>query len=74
MYTIFTDVYTTRRQRLHHVEGHDGRLLWSGRQFVEALEWLLDQDIVEFRIEAQDWSYRATITRDRPSTQAESAA
>lgn len=68
LHTIFTDVYTTRRQRMHHVEGPDGHLLWSGRQFVEALEYILDHDIQEFRVEAQDWSYIMTARRDSTST------
>ncbi len=68
MHTIFSDVYQTRRQRMHHIENPNGELVWSGKVFVEAIAWLLDKGIGKARLEGNDWSYVVTFRADRDVT------
>ena len=65
MYTLYPDVYLTRRQRLHYVMDADGVLMWSGKSLTSALEYLLSAGQNEFWIEGQDESdhFKATVIR-----------
>ena len=54
MYSLRCDVYLTRRQRMHYVTDNVGNLLFSGKDILGALEFLLEHGEPEFRIEGQD--------------------
>jgi len=51
---LLSDVYHTRRQRLHHVLDHTGTLCWSGQKIDEALTFLEDLGEYEFHLQGPD--------------------
>ncbi len=65
MFTLFPDVYLSRRQRLHHVSDNLDDVVWSGGALVEALDFLLDKGEREFRVDGgqSDLSYILTVRR-----------
>ncbi len=65
MHTLHPDIYLTRRQRLHHVCDETGDPVWSGKNLVEALDWLLENDHHQFLIDGgpSDLSYLVSISR-----------
>ncbi len=52
MYSLFPDVYLTRRQRLHYVMDDDGDLGWSGKDIHAAIMFLIDEDHPSFELVA----------------------
>jgi len=52
--TLRSDVYHTRRQRLHHILDHHGKLCWSGQKINEALTFLEGLGESEFHLQGPD--------------------
>ena len=53
MLTLYTDVETTRRKRLHHVLDEHETPKWSGANVCGALEFLYESGENEFWIQGQ---------------------
>lgn len=66
MYSIQADVYLTRRQRLHFILDGDDNLVWSGKSFAHAVEFLVSADQTEFTLDGLDGesSFRLIIRAD----------
>ena len=61
MLTLYTDVPTTRRQRLHHVMDETKAVRWSGKNIEGALEYLYETGQLIFWIEGQRSRWSVTI-------------
>jgi len=65
MYTLYPDVYFSRRLRLHHVADEEDEPVWSGKSITEALEYLVENDHRAFMMDGgQDGGrYLVTVVR-----------
>jgi len=53
-YLMHADVSFSRRKRLHHIMDGTGQVCWSGALLVDALNYLVEAKVYEFRIEGHD--------------------
>jgi len=51
VYTIHPDVYFSRRLRMHHIVDDDDEVIWSGKNLVGALDYLIENAIHEVKID-----------------------
>jgi hypothetical protein len=63
MLTLRTDVYITRRMRSHFIVDNDEFVRFSAPQLADCLEWLVENDQLQFRVEAGVNAYEAQISR-----------
>lgn len=61
MWTLYPDVITTRRSRLHHVLDETDSPKWSGKLLSGALEYIYENGNPDFKIEAEGFVWRVTI-------------
>lgn len=61
MYTMLSDVQITRRQRMTFIFDEQDHLLWSGKTFSDALQWLVEIEQIEVRIVDNDRRFMISI-------------
>ena len=50
-YLMYADVEFSRRKTFHHIINKAQDVVWSGKSLLGALNWLVEQNVYEFRIE-----------------------
>lgn len=67
LHLLIPDYEVTRRKRAHIIIGPSGDTEWSGARLQDAFEWLLENNIHVFDIDAEDEAtYRVSFVRKLP--------
>ena len=51
MYVVHTGLHVTRRKQMNAITDHEGDPVWTGARIFDALQWLVDNEIYEARID-----------------------
>ena len=62
MFSLYPDVYLTRRQRLHYVMDGNDVLMWSGNSIFSAVEYLLNENQGQFLLDTGDGKEKLHLT------------
>lgn len=63
MWTIYSDVRLSRRQRLCHVVDDKGELRWSGGRIADALNFVVEEGRTTARLDGDEYSFELQIAR-----------
>jgi len=63
MPTIFPDVQTMRRRKIHYIMDENDDLAWSGAKMGDALTWLYENGHADFYMKIDDVTFKLTIVR-----------